>query len=160
MTKNDIRKRLEEIKESQKEVEAVANRLKEEQRELQLLLEGIMSSNDRNCEYEIASYLKKVGVPGHLKGYLYLKEAIQIVLKERMMFQITKVYPEIAEKYKTTASRVERAIRSAISVAWTRRNVEFQDELFGYSIDSKKGRPTSSEFIATIADHINILHMS
>lgn len=113
----------------------------------------------------IADYLHNIGVPAHIKGYGCLQDAIKIVvLDSSAIHYVTKVlYPTIAEKYKkedTTleqeASKVERAIRHAIEVAWLRGNPEFLHEVFGYTIDANKGKPTNSEFIALIADKIRM----
>ncbi len=97
-----------------------------------------------------------IGVPAHIRGYQYLREAIQMSVKDMdMLGSITKtLYPEIAKKYETTPSRVERAIRHAIEVAWNRGRMETLDALFGYTINTGKGKPTNSEFIALIADKI------
>ena len=98
------------------------------------------------------------GVPAHIKGYQYLREAIIMSVNDiEMLNSITKIlYPTIAKKYQTTASRVERAIRHAIEVAWSRGKMDTIDELFGYTINNGKGKPTNSEFIALIADRIRL----
>ena len=102
--------------------------------------------------------IHQLGVPAHIKGYLYLREAILMVINEiELLGAVTKeLYPLIAEKYNTTASRVERAIRHAIEVAWSRGNVETITNLFGYTIDLERGKPTNSEFIAMIADKLRM----
>jgi two-component system response regulator (stage 0 sporulation protein A) len=99
-----------------------------------------------------------IGVPAHIKGYQYLREAIEMTVEDiEMLGSITKIlYPGIAKKYQTTPSRVERAIRHAIEVAWNRGNMDTIDELFGYTINNGKGKPTNSEFIALIADKIRL----
>ncbi len=111
-----------------------------------------------NLEAEVTRLIHEVGVPAHIKGYQYLRDAIQMCIKDMdMLNSITKIlYPEIAKKYGTTASRVERAIRHAIEVAWERCNPDSVEELFGYTINSCKGKPTNSEFIAIIADRIRL----
>lgn len=111
-----------------------------------------------NLEAEVTRLIHEVGVPAHIKGYQYLRDAIQMCVKDMdMLNSITKIlYPEIAKKYNTTASRVERAIRHAIEVAWNRCNPESVEELFGYTINSCKGKPTNSEFIAMISDRIRL----
>ncbi len=111
-----------------------------------------------NLEAEVTRLIHEVGVPAHIKGYQYLRDAIQMCVNDMdMLNSITKIlYPEIAKKYGTTASRVERAIRHAIEVAWERCNPESVEELFGYTINSCKGKPTNSEFIAIIADRIRL----
>lgn len=113
-------------------------------------------------EVEVEKYVTRImldmGVPAHLKGYHYLREAI--ILSERDMevvCSVTKLlYPAIAKKFRTTDQKVERAIRNAIEVSWTRGNLETFEELFGYSASTGKGRPTNSEYIARIADKIRL----
>ena len=99
-----------------------------------------------------------MGVPAHVKGYQYLRDAIVFVTEEvNLMGAVTKeLYPMIAEKYDTTASRVERAIRHAIELAWDRGNVEMMNQYFGYTINIERGKPTNSEFIAMIADKMRM----
>ena len=111
-----------------------------------------------NLETRITKVIHEVGVPAHIKGYQYLREAIcMTVLDVDLMSSVTKIlYPDIAKKYHTTASRVERAIRHAIEVAWTRGRLETIDALFGYTVHAGKGKPTNSEFIALIADKIRL----
>ncbi|WP_040286576.1 sporulation transcription factor Spo0A [Sporosarcina koreensis] len=110
----------------------------------------------------ITSTIKEIGVPAHIKGYSYLREAIHMVYADHdLLGAVTKIlYPEIAEKYKTTPSRVERAIRHAIEVAWNRGNYEVISKTFGYTVHHLKSKPTNSEFIAMIADKIRIEHMA
>lgn len=113
-------------------------------------------------EVELERYITKimleVGVPAHLKGYHYLREAIMISGKDmETVSSVTKLlYPEIAKRYRTTEQKVERAIRNAIEVSWGRGNMETFEELFGYSADSGKNRPTNSEYIARIADKVRL----
>lgn len=111
-------------------------------------------------EADVTSMIHEIGVPAHIKGYQYLRDAIIIsVLDMDMLNSITKVlYPTIAKKYDTTTSRVERAIRHAIEVAWSRGKMDTIDELFGYTINHGKGKPTNSEFIALITDKIRLDH--
>lgn len=106
----------------------------------------------------VTSVIHEIGVPAHIKGYQYLREAIQMSVNDMdMLGSITKtLYPTIAAKYQTTPSRVERAIRHAIEVAWNRGRMETLDALFGYTINTGKGKPTNSEFIALIADKIRL----
>ncbi len=113
-----------------------------------------------DLDTDITSILHEVGVPAHIKGYIYLREAITMVYHNLdLLGSITKVlYPEVAEKYCTTASRVERAIRHAIEIAWIRGNVEAISEIFSYTISYNKSKPTNSEFIAMIADRLRIEH--
>ena len=113
---------------------------------------------DRNLEQDVTDMIHEIGVPAHIKGYQYLRDAIIMSVEDMdMLNSITKVlYPTIAKHYQTTPSRVERAIRHAIEVAWSRGKMDTIDELFGYTINMGKGKPTNSEFIALIADKIRI----
>ncbi|UAL50970.1 MULTISPECIES: sporulation transcription factor Spo0A [Metabacillus] len=114
----------------------------------------------RNLDANITSIIHEIGVPAHIKGYLYLREAISMVYNDiELLGSITKVlYPDIAKKYNTTASRVERAIRHAIEVAWSRGNIESISSLFGYTVSMSKAKPTNSEFIAMVADKLRLEH--
>ena len=111
-----------------------------------------------DLEKDVTDMIHEIGVPAHIKGYQYLREAIMMSVRDgEMLNSITKVlYPTIAKKYQTTSSRVERAIRHAIEVAWSRGNMETLDALFGYTISIGKGKPTNSEFIALITDKIRL----
>ena len=111
-----------------------------------------------DLEQDVTNMIHDIGVPAHIKGYQYLREAIMMSVKEpTMISSITKVlYPTIAKQFQTTPSRVERAIRHAIEVAWSRGRMETLDTLFGYTINTGKGKPTNSEFIALIADKIRL----
>jgi two-component system response regulator (stage 0 sporulation protein A) len=112
----------------------------------------------RKLDTTITSIIKEIGVPAHIKGYAYLREAIQMVYHDiELLGSVTKIlYPEIAKKFDTTPSRVERAIRHAIEVAWNRGNYESISQMFGYTVHHLKSKPTNSEFIAMIADKIRI----
>ena len=112
----------------------------------------------RNLEQDVTDMIHEIGVPAHIKGYQYLREAIMMSVEDPgMISSITKIlYPTIAKRFQTTPSRVERAIRHAIEVAWSRGRMETLDSLFGYTIDTGKGKPTNSEFIALIADKIRL----
>jgi len=114
----------------------------------------------QNLEASITSVIHEIGVPAHIKGYLYLREAISMVYHDiELLGAITKVlYPDIAKKFNTTASRVERAIRHAIEVAWSRGNIDAISSLFGYTISMTKAKPTNSEFIAMVADKLRLEH--
>lgn len=114
--------------------------------------------DQENLEALVTNVIHEVGVPAHIKGYQYLREAIMMVVNNiDIINQITKqLYPEIANKYGTTPSRVERAIRHAIEVAWTRGQAETVESIFGYTISAAKGKPTNSEFIAMIADKLRL----
>ncbi len=111
-----------------------------------------------SLEKDVTDMIHEIGVPAHIKGYQYLREAIMMSVQDiEMLNSITKIlYPTIAKKYQTTPSRVERAIRHAIEVAWSRGRMETLDALFGYTINTGKGKPTNSEFIALIADKIRL----
>lgn len=113
---------------------------------------------ERNLENDVTNIIHEIGVPAHIKGYQYLREAIMMSVTDmEMLNSITKIlYPSIAKKFQTTPSRVERAIRHAIEVAWSRGKMDTIDELFGYTIHNGKGKPTNSEFIALIADKIRL----
>jgi two-component system response regulator (stage 0 sporulation protein A) len=116
------------------------------------------TNNSNNLEAEITNIIHEIGVPAHIKGYLYLREAIAMVVNDvELLSAVTKeLYPSIAKKYNTTASRVERAIRHAIEVAWSRGQVETINKIFGYTIHNSKGKPTNSEFIAMVADKLRL----
>lgn len=118
--------------------------------------------NQRQLDTTITAIIKEIGVPAHIKGYSYLREAIQMVYYDiELLGSVTKIlYPEIAKKFGTTPSRVERAIRHAIEVAWNRGNYESISQLFGYTVHHLKSKPTNSEFIAMIADKIRIEHVA
>ncbi len=112
----------------------------------------------KNLEALVTNIIHEVGVPAHIKGYQYLREAIMMVIKDTdVINQITKqLYPEIADKYHTTPSRVERAIRHAIEVAWGRGEQSAVENIFGYTVSAAKGKPTNSEFIAMISDKLRL----
>ena len=111
-----------------------------------------------NLENDVTDMIHEVGVPAHIKGYQYLRDAIMMVIEEpEMLNSITKIlYPTIAKRNQTTPSRVERAIRHAIEVAWSRGNMDIINSLFSYTVSTGKGKPTNSEFIALISDKIRL----
>ena len=115
-------------------------------------------NSDKGIEALVTNVIHEVGVPAHIKGYQYLREAIIMVVNDiDIINQITKqLYPDIADKFKTTPSRVERAIRHAIEVAWGRGQADVVENIFGYTISASKGKPTNSEFIAMIADKLRL----
>ena len=129
-----------------------------ENKKISAPLEDMQKFMERNIESDVTNIIHDVGVPAHIKGYQYLREAIIMSVNDNeMLNSITKIlYPSIAKKFQTTPSRVERAIRHAIEVAWNRGKMDTIDELFGYTINAEKGKPTNSEFIALIADKIRI----
>lgn len=111
-----------------------------------------------SLEADVTSIIREIGIPAHIKGYQYIREAIIMTVNDMSMLNfITKLlYPSIAKKYKTTSSSVERAIRHAIEVAWNRGKIEVLEEMFGYTVSAGKGKPTNSEFIALIADKLRL----
>ena len=125
---------------------------------LKTVLDRLETPKEMDLEAEVTNMIHEIGVPAHIKGYQYLREAIIMSVEDTsVLSSITKIlYPSIAKKFSTTPSRVERAIRHAIEVAWSRGKMETLDGLFGYTINTGKGKPTNSEFIALIADKIRL----
>ena len=119
---------------------------------------GEDGGEDRNLESTVTAIIHEIGVPAHIKGYQYLRESILIAVKDMDVINaVTKIlYPEVAKRFGTTASRVERAIRHAIEVAWDRGDLETLQKYFGYTVSNTKGKPTNSEFIAMIADRLQL----
>jgi two-component system response regulator (stage 0 sporulation protein A) len=113
-----------------------------------------------DIETQVTKIIHQIGVPAHIKGYQYLRTAILLTIRDSdVINSVTKVlYPTVAKKYQTTTSRVERAIRHAIEVAWDRGDVETLNSYFGYTIQNNRGKPTNSEFIAMIADNLRLKH--
>src|SRR5665648_635679 len=122
---------------------------------------GMLPPSTVNYEVEVTRMIHQMGVPAHVKGYQYLRDAIvNVVLDVSLLGAVTKeLYPMIAVKYKTTPSRVERAIRHAIELAWDRGNVDFMNRYFGYTINVDRGKPTNSEFVAMVADKLRMQMM-
>jgi two-component system response regulator (stage 0 sporulation protein A) len=122
--------------------------------------ESEVLSIERNIESDVTDIIREIGIPAHIKGYQYIREGIIMSIQDvNMLNYITKLlYPGIAKKYKTTSSSVERAIRHAIEVAWSRGRLEVIEEMFGYTVSAGKGKPTNSEFIALIADKLRIAY--
>jgi two-component system response regulator (stage 0 sporulation protein A) len=118
----------------------------------------VAAHEGRSLDIEVTGVLHEIGIPAHIKGYLYLREAIiMVVQRVELLGGVTKeLYPSIAKKFTTTPSRVERAIRHAIEVAWSRGNVELIHKLFGHTVNSDRGKPTNSEFIAMVADKLRM----
>lgn len=116
------------------------------------------SYTDDDIEVIISDIMRQIGVPAHIKGYQYLRTSIMLCINDsQMLGSVTKIlYPTVAKMYGTTASRVERAIRHAIEVAWDRGDVDVLSGYFGYTIQSQRGKPTNSEFIAMIADKLKL----
>lgn len=117
-----------------------------------------MADVQENLETKVTNMIHEIGIPAHIKGYHYLRDAIMMAVEDMdVLNAITKVlYPTVAKKHQTTSSRVERAIRHAIEVAWSRGKLDTLDSLFGYTVNNRKGKPTNSEFIALIADTIQL----
>ena len=120
--------------------------------------QSVARRQDADLEAVVTDIIHEIGVPAHIKGYQYLREAIILTIKDMDMINaVTKVlYPEVAKKFNTTPSRVERAIRHAIEVAWDRGDIETLQKFFGYTVSNIKGKPTNSEFIAMIADCLSL----
>ncbi len=117
-----------------------------------------VETKNTKVEIEISKLLHSLGIPSHIRGYQYIRESVYMMYENPdMIGGITKcIYPEIALRFDTTASRVERAIRHAIEVSWSRGDYELMEELFGHSVDYDRSKPTNSEFIATIADNLRL----
>ena len=115
-------------------------------------------SDTPDIETQVTKIIHQIGVPAHIKGYQYLRTAIMLTISDSdVINSVTKVlYPSVAKKYQTTTSRVERAIRHAIEVAWDRGDVDTLNSYFGYTIQNNRGKPTNSEFIAMIADNLRL----
>lgn len=115
-------------------------------------------SRTPDIETQVTKIIHQIGVPAHIKGYQYLRTAILLTVKDSdIINSVTKIlYPSVAKKYQTTTSRVERAIRHAIEVAWDRGDVDTLNSYFGYTIQNNRGKPTNSEFIAMIADNLRL----
>ena len=146
--------------------EMVLNRVKSARQLLKSEMAGIKTeklktdqqSMSVNLEARVTDMIHEIGIPAHIKGYHYLRDAIIMAVDDMdVLNAITKIlYPTIAKNHKTTASRVERAIRHAIEVAWSRGKLDTLDDLFGYTVSNGKGKPTNSEFVALIADTIRL----
>jgi two-component system response regulator (stage 0 sporulation protein A) len=115
-------------------------------------------ADDVDLATQVTEIIHRIGVPAHIKGYNYLRTAIMMTVEdEELINAVTKIlYPTVAKKYSTTSSRVERAIRHAIEVAWDRGDLEILNKYFGYTIQNDRGKPTNSEFIAMIADNVRL----
>ncbi|MCL2588726.1 MAG: sporulation transcription factor Spo0A, partial [Oscillospiraceae bacterium] len=118
----------------------------------------VPARQEKSLESVVTEVIHEIGVPAHIKGYKYLREAIMLTVRDMEIINaVTKVlYPEVAKKFSTTPSRVERAIRHAIEVAWDRGDLEVLQKFFGYTVSNIKGKPTNSEFIAMIADRLSL----
>lgn len=139
-----------------------------ELKELENVIEEVMNKTSfgnktidlyhNNLQISITKILHELGVPSHIKGYQYIRDGIQMIYDNpEIVGGITKeLYPDVAKKYNTTVSRVERAIRHAIEVSWNRGNWDLMEEIFGHSVDIDKAKPTNSEFIVTVADKLRL----
>ena len=144
--------------------ETILNRIKYIRNELhsqnKLVNDGIIlkDTTENNLESLVTNMIHEIGIPAHIKGYHYLRDAIMMAVEDMdVLNAITKIlYPTVAKRYQTTSSRVERAIRHAIEVAWSRGKLDILDDLFGYTVNHCKGKPTNSEFIALVADTIRL----
>lgn len=123
-----------------------------------LLADNYINDQDICLQKKISKILHTLGIPAHIKGYIYIRDSINMMYNSPdIVGGVTKeIYPEVARKYNTTPSRVERAIRHAIEISWNRGDYETMEEVFGNSVDIDKSKPTNSEFIATVADHIKM----
>ncbi|MDY0405624.1 sporulation transcription factor Spo0A [Virgibacillus sp. 179-BFC.A HS] len=149
------------------DLESLANQIRQVRGSTSVFSSGSKSRKNtatnrkkKDLEASITNIIHEIGVPAHIKGYMYLREAITMVYNDvELLGSITKIlYPDIAKKFNTTASRVERAIRHAIEVAWNRGNVDSISALFGYTVSVSKTKPTNSEFIAMVADRLRLEH--
>ena len=117
----------------------------------------VANKKSDSIDLEISQILHNLGIPSHIRGYKYIRDGIMIIYNNEQVSLITKeVYPQIATRYATTPSRVERAIRHAIEVSWVRGDLELMEDLFGFSVSCDKAKPTNSEFLSTIADRIKM----
>ena len=140
------------------DIDAVVERLEEIRGSSESRQTNIRRMEGSNIETMVTNIIHEIGVPAHIKGYQYLREAIIIAVKDMDVINaITKVlYPQVAKTFGTTPSRVERAIRHAIEVAWDRGDLDTLQRFFGYTVSNTKGKPTNSEFIALIADKLQL----
>ncbi len=138
-----------DLKELEKRIMAVTNKNKSTE---------IINLQDTGMQMKISKILHELGIPSHIKGYQYIRDAINMVYENPSLIGgITKeLYPEIGEKYDASVTRVERAIRHAIEVSWNRGDWDLMEEIFGHSVDIDKAKPTNSEFIVTIADKLRL----
>lgn len=165
VTKDDNRQMfalVEEILKANKELQIMITVPSENRKDKKTEELPITITKEHDLKKDVTDMIHEIGVPAHIKGYQYLRDAIMLSVEDgEMLGSITKIlYPTIAKRFQTTASRVERAIRHAIEVAWSRGKMETLDALFGYTINTGKGKPTNSEFIALIADRIRLMYNS
>ena len=123
-----------------------------------MIKENILSRQE--LEQAISGFMLELGIPAHLRGYQYLRSAVEMCVEDmELVGSVTKLlYPDLAKRYKTTDQKIERAIRNAIEVSWERGNSALFEQLFGYCNSNEYSRPTNSEYIATVADYIRLKH--
>ena len=140
------------------DMSALVERLEEIRGGESLRMPAPRHTGQQNIETMVTNIIHEIGVPAHIKGYQYLREAIIIAVEDMDVINaITKIlYPQVAKTFQTTPSRVERAIRHAIEVAWDRGDLDTLQRFFGYTVSNTKGKPTNSEFIALIADKLQL----
>lgn len=143
------------IKNAVAEYLAETGETKTEETKTEVRVNAAVAPREGNIEKDVTDIMRVIGVPAHIKGYQYMREAIVMGYNDPEILNcVTKIlYPDLAKKFCTTPSRVERGIRYAIEAAWSRGNIEKCEEIFGYTINSNKGKPTNSEFIALFVDH-------
>ncbi len=126
--------------------------------QIPLITDPLGALRSRSLDSEVTGIMREIGIPAHIKGFRYLREAILMVVgRIELLGQVTReLYPTIARTHETTSSRVERAIRHAIEIAWSRGNTETINALFGHTVDRDRGKPTNSEFIALVADRLRM----
>lgn len=136
-------------------IEALGNEKRKEQPQKEA---AAPADGDHEIETQVTKIIHQIGIPAHIKGYQYLRTAILLTIRDNEIINsVTKIlYPSVAKKYQTTTSRVERAIRHAIEVAWDRGDIDTLNSYFGYTIQNSRGKPTNSEFIAMIADNLRL----
>ncbi len=141
-----------------RQIKYIQSEVHKEKRKPINLTVNIENAPEENLETKVTNMIHEIGIPAHIKGYHYLRDAIMMAVEDMdVLNAITKImYPEVAKKHRTTSSRVERAIRHAIEVAWSRGKVDMLDKMFAYTVSYGKGKPTNSEFIALMADTIRL----
>ena len=141
-----------------KQIKCVQQDIRMDDLKIKNIAVNYRNMKEENLETRVTNMIHEIGIPAHIKGYHYLRDAIIMAVEDMdVLNAITKIlYPTVAKRYQTTSSRVERAIRHAIEVAWNRGKIEVLDKLFGYTISNGKGKPTNSEFVALVADTIRL----
>ena len=118
------------------------------------------SAENKKLQLEITRLLHGLGMPSHIKGYRYIREGIRLVYKNEVTYKASNLYTRVADIFGTTSSRVEKSIRYAIEISWNRANWDLMEEIFGYSVDVNKSKPTNSEYIMTIVDRLSLTYMN